>query len=133
MTTSEGGSLAVHDTILGTLGNTPLVRLNRVTSDIKAQLIAKVEFFNPAGSVKDGVGLAIAAAIKGYKCIFVLADKQSEEKRSLLRAYGARVVVCPTAVEPDDPRSYYSVARRLAEETPNAVLAGQYWNPANPE
>src|SRR5512140_3166900 len=158
MTTSEGGSLAVHDTILGTLGNTPLVRLNRVTGDIKAQLIAKVEFFNPGGSVKDriglaiiedaersgrlkpggtivestsgntGVGLAIAAAIKGYKCIFVLADKQSEEKRSLLRAYGARVVVCPTAVEPDDPRSYYSVAKKLVAETPNCILANQYHN-----
>ena len=153
----------IYDTILGTLGETPLVRLNRVSRDIQAQLIAKVEFFNPGGSVKDriglaiiedaersgklkpggtivestsgntGVGLAIAAAIKGYKCIFVLADKQSEEKRSLLRSFGARVVVCPTAVEPDDPRSYYSVAKKLVAETPNCILANQYHNPVNPQ
>jgi cystathionine beta-synthase len=125
--------------------------------------LAKVEFFNPGGSVKDrigpamiedaerrgllkpggtiveatsgntGVGLAIAAAIKGYKTVFVMPDKMSEEKIRLLRAFGARVVITPTAVQPDDPRSYYSVSRRIAEETPNAILAGQYWNPANPE
>lgn len=153
----------VRSTILDTLGNTPLVRLNRVIGDIKAEVIVKVEFFNPGGSVKDrigiaiiedaeakglikpggtiveatsgntGLGLAIAAAIKGYRCVFVLADKQSEEKRSMLRAFGARVVVCPTAVEPDDPRSYYSVARRIVAETPNCILANQYHNPANPE
>jgi cystathionine beta-synthase len=122
-----------------------------------------VEYLNPGGSVKDrigmamieaaeregrlkpggtivegtsgntGVGLAIAAAIKGYKCIFVMPDKMSEEKIRQLRAFGARVVITPTAVEPDDPRSYYSVSRRLAEETPNAILAGQYWNMSNPE
>ena len=79
-----------------------------------------------------GVGLAIAAAIKGYKCVFVMPDKMSDEKIRLLRAFGAQVVITPTAVEPEDPRSYYSVSRRLSEETPNAILAGQYWNPANP-
>ncbi len=152
----------IRDSILDTLGRTPLVRLHRVTGDVKAEVIAKVEFFNPGGSVKDriglaiiedaeargqirpggtiveatsgntGLGLAIAAAIKGYRCVFVLADKQSEEKRSMLRAFGARVVVCPTAVEPDDPRSYYSVAKRIVAETPNCILANQYHNPANP-
>ncbi len=152
----------IRDTILDTLGNTPLVRLNKVTAEVKAEVIAKVEFFNPGGSVKDriglaiieeaeaagllkpggtiveatsgntGMGLAIAAAIKGYRCVFVMADKQSEEKRSMLRAFGARVIVCPTAVEPEDPRSYYSVARRTVAETPNSILANQYHNPANP-
>jgi cystathionine beta-synthase len=93
----------------------------------------------PGGTIVEGtsgntgVGLAIAAALKGYKTIFVMPDKMSDEKIRLLRAFGARVVITPTAVEPDDPRSYYSVSRRLAEETPNAILAGQYWNPANPE
>jgi cystathionine beta-synthase len=126
-------------------------------------VLAKAEFFNPGGSVKDrigpfiieeaersgrlkpggvivegtsgntGVGLAIAAALKGYKCIFVMPDKMSDEKIRLLRAYGAQVVITPTAVEPDDPRSYYSVSRRMVEETPNAILANQYHNPANPE
>jgi len=139
------------------------VRLHKVARGVRPQLLAKVEFLNPGGSVKDrigiamieaaeregrlrpggtivegtsgntGVGLAIAAAIKGYQCIFVMPDKMSDEKIRLLRAFGARVVITPTAVEPDDPRSYYSVSRRLAEETPNAILAGQYWNPANPE
>jgi cystathionine beta-synthase len=152
----------IYDNIIETLGNTPLVRLHHVTSEVKAEVLAKVEYFNPGGSVKDrigmaiiedaeragrikpggtiiestsgntGVGLAIAAILKGYKCIFVMADKQSEEKRSLLRAFGARVVVCPTAVEPDDPRSYYSVANRLVAETPNSILANQYHNPINP-
>lgn len=149
--------------IIETIGETPLVRLNSVASELPCTLLAKVEFFNPGGSVKDrigpaiieeyerkgvlqpggtiveatsgntGVGLAIAAALKGYRCIFVMPDKMSQEKIQLLRAYGARVVVTPTAVEPDDPRSYYSVARRLVEETPNAVLANQYHNPANPQ
>ena len=126
-------------------------------------VLAKVEFFNPGGRVKDriglamieaaeregrlkpggtiveatsgntGVGLAIAAAIKGYKTIFVMPDKMSDEKIRLLRAFGARVVITPTAVEPDDPRCYYSVSRRLSDETPNAILANQYYNPANPE
>ena len=152
-----------HNDILTTIGNTPLVRLNAVTSGLEPTVLAKVEFFNPGGSVKDrigwpiiadaerdgrltpggtiveatsgntGVGLAIAAAIKGYRCIFVMPDKMSQEKILLLRAFGARVVVTPTAVEPEDPRSYYSVARRLVEETPNAILANQYYNPINPQ
>ncbi|RMG99923.1 MAG: cystathionine beta-synthase [Chloroflexi bacterium] len=152
-----------HQNILETIGETPLVRLNSVAGDMPCTILAKVEFFNPGGSVKDrigpaiieeaeksgrlkpggtiveatsgntGVGLAIAAAIKGYRCIFVMPDKMSQEKILLLRAFGARVVVTPTAVEPDDPRSYYSVARRLVEETPNAILANQYHNPMNPQ
>lgn len=153
----------IKESILDAIGNTPLVRLQRVAQNVRATLLAKVEFLNPGGSVKDrigvamieaveregrlapggtiiectsgntGVGLAIAAAIKGYKTIFVMPDKMSDEKIRQLRAFGARVVITPTAVEPDDPRSYYSVARRLAEETPNAILTGQYWNPSNPQ
>ena len=149
--------------VMEAVGNTPLIRINKLTQGLRATVLAKVEFFNPGGSVKDrigpamiedaerrglikpggtiveatsgntGVGLAIAAAIKGYKTVFVMPDKMSEEKIRLLRAFGARVVITPTAVEPDDPRSYYSVSRRIAEGTPNAILAGQYWNPANPE
>lgn len=160
---AESSTLDIRDTILDTIGNTPLVRLHKVARGIQPTLAAKVEFLNPGGSVKDriglamveaaeregtlrpggtiveatsgntGVGLAIAAAIKGYKSIFVMPDKMSDEKIRQLRAFGARVVITPTAVEPDDPRSYYSVSRRLAEETPNAILAGQYWNMANPE
>lgn len=156
------GEPDIKDTILETMGNTPLVRLNRVGASVRAQVIAKVEYFNPGGSVKDrigtyiiedaertgklkpggtivestsgntGVGLAIAAAIKGYKTVFVMPDKMSEEKIRVLRAYGARVVVTPTNVEPDDPRSYYSVARQIVEETPNSILANQYHNPVNP-
>jgi cystathionine beta-synthase len=156
-------SLEIHDNILGTLGNTPLVRLNKVNRGVAADLVAKVEYFNPGGSVKDrigitmiedaerkgllkpggtivestsgntGIGLAIAAAVKGYKCVFVLADKQSPEKIRQLRAYGARVIVTPTDVEPDDPRSYYSVARQVVAETPNSILANQYHNPVNPQ
>lgn len=152
-----------YESILETVGHTPLVKLNSVTSGLDCLVLAKVEFFNPGGSVKDrigwpiieeaersgrlkpggtiveatsgntGVGLAIAAALRGYNTIFVMPDKMSQEKILLLRAYGARVVVTPTAVEPDDPRSYYSVARRLVEETPNAILANQYGNPVNPE
>jgi len=152
----------IHENILGVMGNTPLVRLNRVARGVRAQMIAKVEYFNPGGSVKDrigtyiiedaerkgllkpggtiveatsgntGVGLAIAAAMKGYKCVFVLADKQSEEKIRTLRAYGARVIVTPTNVEPEDPRSYYSVAKQVVAETPNSFLANQYHNPVNP-
>ena len=152
-----------RDNILQTIGDTPLVRLNSVTTGLPCTVLAKLEFFNPGGSVKDrigfpiiqdaersgklkpggtiveatsgntGVGLAIAAAIKGYRCIFVMPDKMSQEKILLLRAFGARVVVTPTAVEPEDPRSYYSVADRLVAETPNAILANQYHNPVNPE
>src|SRR4051812_15921370 len=153
----------IADSILDTMGNTPLVRLHRVSRGVACDLVTKVEFFNPGGSVKDrigiamieaaeregkirpggtiveatsgntGVGLAIAAAIKGYKCVFVLPDKQSIEKIKQLRAFGARVIVTPTNVEPEDPRSYYSVAKQVARETPNAILANQYHNPANPE
>jgi len=160
---TQHSGLHYHDTILSTIGNTPLVRLNSVTSGLDALVLAKLEYFNPGGSVKDrigwpiiddaeregrlrpggtiveatsgntGVGLAIAAALKGYRCIFVMPDKMSQEKILLLRAFGARVVVTPTAVEPNDPRSYYSVARRLVEETPNAILANQYHNPVNPQ
>lgn len=153
----------IHDNILGTMGNTPLVRLNHVGHGVRCQIAVKVEYFNPGSSVKDriglriiedaetkgllkpggtiveatsgntGVGLAMAAIIKGYKCVFVMPDKMSQEKISVLRAYGARVVVTPTNVEPEDPRSYYSVARRIVEETPNSMLANQYHNPVNPQ
>jgi len=139
------------------------VRLNRVSRGVRAQIIAKIEYFNPGGSVKDrigitiieeaeragrlkpggtiveatsgntGVGLAIVAAIKGYKTVFVMPDKMSDEKIRLLRAYGARVIVTPTNVEPDDPRSYYSVSRQMVEDTPNSILANQYHNPVNPQ
>jgi cystathionine beta-synthase len=152
-----------HENVLTTVGNTPLVRLNSVTRGLKANIYAKVEYLNPGGSVKDrialkmiedaekrgdlkpggtivegtsgntGAGLAMVAALKGYKCIFVLPDKQSEEKRAALRAYGAKVVVTPTDVEPEDPRSYYSVSTRLGTETPNAFFANQYHNPSNPQ
>ena len=159
----QAHSSEIKDSIIDAIGNTPLVRLHKLVRGIRPQVLVKPEFLNPGGSVKDrigiamieaaerngtlkpggtivectsgntGVGLAIAAAIKGYKTIFVMPDKMSEEKIRQLRAFGARVVITPTAVEPDDPRSYYSVSRRLAEETPNALLVGQYWNPANPE
>ncbi len=150
-----------YNNILETIGNTPLVKLNKIVSEVDALVLAKVETFNPGNSVKDrmalkmiedaekdgrlqpngtiiegtsgntGMGLAIAATLKGYKCIFVMADKQSKEKVDILRAVGAEVVVCPTAVEPDDPRSYYSVSKRLAAETPNAWYVNQYDNPSN--
>jgi cystathionine beta-synthase len=152
----------VFDSILGAIGNTPLVKLGRIGRDLPAPLYAKLEFMNPGGSVKDrvganiveqaekrgelkpggtiveatsgntGVGLAIASALKGYKTIFVMPDKMSNEKILLLRAYGAKVVITPTAVAPDDPRSYYEVAKKFARETPNAILANQYHNPDNP-
>ena len=147
--------------ILEAIGNTPIVRLNRLASHVESDVFVKCEFLNPGGSVKDrpalqiiedyerdgrlkpggtiveatsgntGMGLALAGAIKGYKCIFVMPDKMSSEKILSLRAFGARVVVTPTNVEPEDPRSYYAVARRLTEETPGAVLANQYHNPSN--
>ena len=150
-----------YNNILETIGNTPLVKLNKITKDVDALVLAKIETFNPGNSVKDrmalkmiedaekqgklkpggtiiegtsgntGMGLALAATLKGYKCIFVMADKQSKEKVDMLRAVGAEVVVCPTAVEPDDPRSYYSVSKRLAEETPNSWYVNQYDNPSN--
>jgi cystathionine beta-synthase len=152
----------VFDTLVGAIGNTPLVRLSHITEGLDCSLYAKLEMLNPGGSVKDriafgiieayeasgqlepggtvieatsgntGVGLAIACALKGYEAVFVMPDKMSQEKIDMLRAYGARVVIAPTAVAPDDPRSYYSVARRLVAETPGAVLANQYHNPANP-
>lgn len=155
-------ALRVYDNILETIGNTPLVRLHKIDRDLACPLYAKVEFFNPGGSVKDriglniiteaetagrlkpggtvveatsgntGVGLAIACALKGYKTVFVMPDKMSLEKIQLLRAFGARVVITPTAVAPEDPRSYYNVARRIVAETPNAILANQYHNPENP-
>ena len=151
----------IYDNILETIGNTPLVRLNIITKDIKATVLAKVETTNPGNSVKDrmavkmiedaekkgllkpggtiiegtsgntGMGLALAAIIKGYKLICVLNDKQSKEKMDILRAVGAEVVVCPTAVEPSDPRSYYSVSKRLANEIPNSWYVNQYDNLSN--
>lgn len=153
----------LYDNILAAIGDTPCVRLNRLTTGIQGQLYAKIEYMNPANSVKDriavaiidelersgklkpggtiveatsgntGAGLAMVAAVRGYKTVFVMADKQSEEKRAALRAYGARVVVCPTDVTPDDPRSYYKTAERIVAETPNAAYANQYHNPANPQ
>ncbi len=147
--------------ILETIGNTPLVKLNSVTKEIDALVLAKVETFNPGNSVKDrmalkmiedaeadgrlkpggtiiegtsgntGMGLALAAIVKGYKCVFVISDKQSKEKMDILRAVGAEVIVCPTNVEPEDPRSYYSVSKRLGEETPNSWYVNQYDNPSN--
>ena len=144
------------------IGDTPLVALDRLAAGLHPRLVAKLEHMNPGGSVKDrialpmieaaeragllkpggviveptsgntGVGLAMAAAVKGYRCIFVMADKQSEEKRALLRAYGAEVVICPTDVPPDDERSYYRVSDRMAREIPGAWKPDQYTNPANP-
>ncbi|HJS29983.1 MAG TPA: pyridoxal-phosphate dependent enzyme [Anaerolineales bacterium] len=152
----------VYNNILESIGNTPLIRLSRIDEFLPCPIYAKAEFFNPGGSVKDriglnmileaegngrlkkggtvveatsgntGVGLAIACAILGYKAVFVMPDKMSLEKIQLLRAFGARVVIAPTAVEPDDPRSYYRVADRIVEETPNSILANQYHNPENP-
>ena len=149
--------------ILAIVGNTPLVRLSRIGRGLKPTLVGKLEHLNPGGSIKDriglrmiedaerrgllkpggtiveptsgntGVGLAMAAAIKGYRVICTMADKQSQEKRDLLRAFGAEVVVCPTAVPPESPESYYKVAERLAKETPGSFLPNQYYNPMNPE
>jgi len=150
------------ENITQAVGHTPIVRLNRVTQGVAADIYVKCEYLNPGGSHKDrvainmirraeeaglkpggtiveatsgntGASLALIAAIKGYKCVFVMPDKMSQEKLSSLRAFGARVVVCPTAVEPEDPRSYYQVSKRIADETPNSFYANQYHNPANPE
>ena len=151
----------IYNNIIETIGNTPLVRLNSVATHIKGTVVAKVEYFNPGHSVKDriaikmiedaekagkirsggtiiestsgntGMGLALAAAVKGYRCIFTMADKQSQEKIDILRAVGAEVIVCPTNVEPEDPRSYYSVARRLEKEIPNSIYMNQYDNRSN--
>ncbi|MFD6562845.1 cystathionine beta-synthase [Micromonospora profundi] len=151
-----------YDNVVDMIGNTPLVRLRNVTEGIQATVLAKVEYVNPGGSVKDrialrmvedaeaagllkpggtiveptsgntGVGLALVAQLKGYKCVFVCPDKVSQDKQDVLRAYGAEVVVCPTAVAPEDPRSYYNVSDRLTREIPGAWKPNQYSNPANP-
>ncbi len=151
----------IFDHILQTIGNTPLVRLNRVTSDLPCPVLAKVESFNPGNSIKDrmavkmvedaekdgklmpggtiiegtsgntGMGLALIAIQRGYRCIFTTTDKQSKEKMDILKALGAEVIVCPTNVEPEDPRSYYSVAKRLSREIPNSFYANQYDNLSN--
>jgi len=151
----------IKNNILETIGHTPLIRLNKLTKDLPCTVLAKVEYFNPGNSAKDrmalkmvevaekdgrlkpggtiiegtsgntGMGLALAAVVKGYKCIFATTDKQSKEKIDILKALGAEVIVCPTNVEPDDPRSYYSVSKRLAKEVPNSFYANQYDNLAN--
>ena len=151
----------IKNNILETIGNTPLIKLNKITKDLPCTVAAKVDYFNPGNSIKDrmavkmievaekegklkpggtiiectsgntGMGLALAAIVKGYKCIFTTTDKQSKEKMDILKAVGAEVIVCPTNVEPEDPRSYYSVARRLAKEIPNSFHANQYDNLAN--
>ena len=147
--------------VLETIGNTPLIKLNRITKDLPCTVLAKVEYFNPGNSIKDrmavkmlevaekegkikpggtiiegtsgntGMGLALAACVKGYKCIFTTTDKQSKEKADILKAVGAEVIICPTNVEPTDPRSYYSVSKRLATEVPNSWYVNQYDNLAN--
>src|SRR5712671_6284407 len=154
--------MEIANSLIDLVGNTPLVRLGRVGGELQCDLIAKLEMLNPGGSVKDrpavamidaaerdgllapggtiieptsgntGVGLAIVAAQRGYRCIFVMTDKVAPEKIALLRAYGAQVVVCPVAVEPDDPQSYYSVAERLVRETPGSFRPNQYANQWNP-
>jgi cystathionine beta-synthase len=151
------------ENILDTIGHTPLVKLKKVTEGIRATVLAKVEFFNPGGSVKDrigirmiedaiqqgtlkpggtivestsgntGVGLALVAAVMGFKAVFTMPDKMSQEKIRLLQALGAEVITTPTAVPPDSPESYYSVAKRIVETTPNAFLANQYFNDLNPQ
>lgn len=151
----------IYNSIIETIGNTPMIRLNKLSIGIKGEVLVKVEYFNPGNSMKDrmaikmvedaekagllkpggtliegtsgntGMGLALAAVTKGYKCIFTMADKQSKEKIDILRAVGAEVVVCPTNVTPEDPRSYYSVARRLNKEIPNSFYPNQYDNLSN--
>jgi cystathionine beta-synthase len=151
----------IKKNILETIGNTPLIQLNKITNQLKGTILAKVDYFNPGNSIKDrmalkmvevaekegklkpggtiiectsgntGMGLALAAIVKGYKCIFTTTDKQSKEKMDILKAVGAEVIVCPTNVEPTDPRSYYSIARRLAKEIPNSFHCNQYDNLAN--
>jgi cystathionine beta-synthase len=152
-----------YASVLDTIGWTPLIRLSRVTRGVRTPVYGKADFFNPGGSVKDriglpiieaaeragtlrpggtivegtsgntGVGLAIAAALKGYRCIFTMPDKMSQEKVRLLKAFGAEVIITPTAVPPDHPDNYVMMAKRIAEETPNAILANQFYNQANPE
>ena len=151
----------IKNNILETIGNTPLIKLNKITKDFPCTVLAKVEYFNPGNSIKDrmalkmvevaeqegklkpggtiiectsgntGLGLAMAAVIKGYRCIFTTTDKQSQSKGDILRALGAEVIVCPANVEPEEPRSYYSVAARLHREIPNSFFCNQYDNLAN--
>src|SRR6476620_7399891 len=151
----------IYNSIVETIGNTPMVKLNKIFKGIPGTVLAKVEYFNPGNSTKDrmalkmiedaekagklkpggtiiegtsgntGMGLALTAVAKGYKCIFTMADKQSQEKINILKAVGAEVIVCPTNVAPDDPRSYYSVARKLNQEIPNSIYPNQYDNPSN--
>lgn len=158
---SNDTCMNIKNNILETIGNTPLIRLNKITRDLPCLVTAKVDYFNPGNSIKDrmalkmvevaekegklkpggtiiectsgntGMGLALAAVVKGYKCIFTTTDKQSKEKVDILKAVGAEVIVCPTNVEPDDPQSYYSVARRLHKEIPNSFFCNQYDNLAN--
>src|SRR3954451_23921908 len=153
----------LYDSVLDTIGWTPMIRLNRVTRGIRTPVLAKAEFFNPGGSLKDriglpiieaaekdgslkpggtiveatsgntGIGLAIAAAMRGYKCIFTMPDKMSQEKVRLLRAFGADVIITPTAVPPDHPDNYLMTAKRITKETPGAIFANQFYNDANPE
>jgi cystathionine beta-synthase len=157
------GALKYHDNVLETIGHTPLVRLNRVSRGLEPLILAKVEFVNPGGSVKDrigvrmvdaaeragllkpggtivestsgntGAGLAMVAAVRGYKAVFTMPDKMSDEKVALLRAYGAEVIVTPTNVPPESPESHYEVAKRIVRENPGAFHTNQYFNPANPE
>lgn len=152
----------IHDDILRLIGHTPMVRLNRIAKGLPCTVAAKLESFNPAGSVKDrtafriveeaerkgllkpggtivestsgnmGVGLSLVAAVKGYRCVVVTTDKQSEDKVNLVKAFGSEVRICPTAVEPDDPRSFYSVGKKIAAETPGSFYANQFFNPDNP-
>ncbi len=154
-------NLKIYSNILETIGTTPMVQINHVVKPTIHEYFAKIEYFNPAGSVKDRIGLAMieaaekrgqvkpggtiveatagntglalamAAAVKGYKCIFVLPEKMSEEKRAMLRAYGARVVITPSGVEPTDPRSHYSVAKKISEKIPNSLYTSQFHNPDN--
>src|SRR5947208_13441559 len=151
-----------YDSVLDTIGWTPMIRLNRITRGIRTPILAKAEFFNPGGSLKDriglpiieaaerdgrlkpggtiveatsgntGIGLAIAANLKGYRCVFTMPDKMSHEKVRLLKAFGAEVIITPTAVPPDHPQNYLVVAKRIAGETPNSLFANQFYNDANP-
>jgi cystathionine beta-synthase len=160
---SPAAGAEIHDSVLGLIGETPVVRLTRLDPELRTPLVAKIEFVNPGGSVKDraavamidaaereallkpggtlveptsgntGLGLAMVAALRGYRVIAVMPDKMSREKIDTLRAFGAEVVVCPTAVEPDSPQSYYRVADRLTEEIDLAFQPNQYFNQANPQ
>ena len=151
------------NSILDAIGSTPLIRLNRIARDVPAEVWVKADYLNPGGSVKDriavsmideaerkgllkpggtiveatsgntGMALALIASVRGYKIVFTITDKQSREKINMLKAFGAEVIVCPTAVEPEDPRSYYSVAKKLSREIPNAYYPNQYENAMNPE